>query len=346
MKGFSFSNEVILYLLRQSQDSDPQDTIPKLFLARPQLLSLHSKQRLIPSPPSHNHLKRDQAFLYKFSCLINKGTKYFEEGVLYAAEGFGDPPPNYGPNPFRDNGWTLTEEEDPRPSIWDEVFESIPPRAPNPDEYSPVRLTQDAEFANAWRKDNKATEAAYNGFYIPISNTILMTYTYSPRFRLRQSGGIPEPQIEQHIPRLNTVSDIVWQTWMTRAPEPGKLRFYAIDGVVNEVAAPLMDYLFEKDAEMGWEGRLRGGGCVDVDEESGVLGWRDLRVSIFWEEKEGVGEEEDEGDGEGDSEEKGKDEETGNGKEWFKRCMIWEMIPEGAKSTFDEYESKAEPIRR
>lgn len=166
-----------------------------------------------------------------------------------------------------------------------------------------------------------------------------MTWTYSPRFHVRRRG-IPEKDIEQYIPRLNTVSDVVWETWKANAPKPATLRFYAVDGIINDVAAPLMDYLFKRDAEpdeMGWKGRLTYG--LDSDEgkalfgtpsglavawllirNHGILGRRDLRVSIF------------------------RDEEEDEDKE--KRCMIWELIPEGGKSTFDEYESRIGPIRR
>lgn len=105
-------------------------------------------------PPNQTYRKRDQDFLNKFGCLVNKGIKYFEEGVVYATEGFGDPPPNYGPNPIRDNGWTVSEAEDPLPAIWDEVFADIPPREPEPDEYTFVKLTQDQKFKNAWHEDN------------------------------------------------------------------------------------------------------------------------------------------------------------------------------------------------
>ncbi|KAL8677130.1 MAG: hypothetical protein Q9224_007220, partial [Gallowayella concinna] len=177
------------------------------------------------------------------------------------------------------------------------------------------------------------TRADCNGFYIPFSNAILMTGTHSPRAHMRRKG-IPEDKIEQHIPRLNTISDVVWEQWKSVAHEPGKLRFYAIDTVVNEVSSPLLDYLFRREGspqEMAWEDRLTFG--LDTDEgkalfgapngiavawlltnHHGALGRRDPRVSIF----------------------------RGEGK----RHMIWELIPEGKKSTFDDYVSKNGPIRQ
>ncbi|KAL8996526.1 MAG: hypothetical protein Q9169_003993 [Polycauliona sp. 2 TL-2023] len=302
----------------------------------------------------HPHLKRDQDLLNNFGSLVDKGIKYFEEGIVPAYEGSGDPPPDYGDDPFDDNGWTVREqqEENTIPDIWDPVLEDIPPGAPDADEYELIRVDQDESFANAWSEENDATEAVYSGFYIPISNTIIMTYTYSPRFRISRDNGeaadseddkMPEAEIEQHIPRLHTLSDVVWETWKTRSPDPATLRYYAIHEITNEITKPVMDYLFERnlqsdddeeekeeEEEEGWEARLTYG--LDSDEgkallgtPSGVgmaylminnhevLGKRDLRVSIWREEG--------------------------------KRCMIWEMIPYGEKSTFDEYVSTLERKR-
>ncbi|KAL8780546.1 MAG: hypothetical protein Q9213_006412 [Squamulea squamosa] len=231
------------------------------------------------------HVKRDQELLNRFGCLVNKGIKYFEEGVLYAAEGFGDPPPDFGPDPFGSNGWTTSEGQDELPEIWDEVFADIPPRAPNPDEYELLKLSQDKRFANAWHQDNMETHAAYNGFYIPFSNTILMTSTYSPRWHVRRRGSsIPEAQLEQHIPHLNTVADVVWETWKKTAAHhnPATLRFYAVTGIINDVASPLMDYLFHRDGtplDEGWQDRLTFG--LDTDEGKALFG-TPTGVAVAW----------------------------------------------------------------
>ncbi|KAL8668992.1 MAG: hypothetical protein Q9168_006398, partial [Polycauliona sp. 1 TL-2023] len=102
------------------------------------------------------HPKRDHDLLNNFGCLVNKGIKYFEEGVIYAYEGFGDPPADWGPHPFDDNGWAIEDDEEGIPPAWDEVLKVItPPRGPKPDEYGKVRVTQEEEFDNAWGRDKE-----------------------------------------------------------------------------------------------------------------------------------------------------------------------------------------------
>ena len=118
-----------------------------------------------PNPSNHSsplfhppHTKRDHDLLDNFGCLVNKGIKHFEEGVLYVYEGFGDPPADWGPHPFADNGWTVEDEEEGIPPAWDEVLKVItPPSGPKPDEYGKVRVTQEDEFDNAWGRDKEVS---------------------------------------------------------------------------------------------------------------------------------------------------------------------------------------------
>ncbi|KAL8730526.1 MAG: hypothetical protein Q9166_003975 [cf. Caloplaca sp. 2 TL-2023] len=255
------------------------DLLP--FGRQDQSLALSSLTDFSSQSSHQGHVKRDQELLNRFGCLVNKGIKHFEEGVVYSYEGFGDPPPDFGHDPFGDNGWTVSDAEDPLPAIWDEVFEDIPPREPTPDEYNFVKLEQDQNFANAWHQDNQETGATYNGFYIPFSNTILMTWTYSPRHHVRRRG-IPNDQIEKFIPRLNTVSDVVWETWKAIVNQPAKLRFYAVDGVINSVARPLLDYLFLRDRKttiVEWEDRLTFG--LDSDEGKALFA-TPSGVAVAW----------------------------------------------------------------
>ncbi|KAL8728268.1 MAG: hypothetical protein Q9166_005508 [cf. Caloplaca sp. 2 TL-2023] len=283
----------------------------------------------LPSPPSHpSHVKRDQELLDRFGCLVTKGTFYFEEGIVKATNRFSDPPPDFGDDPFGDNGWSIVEDDDDISEIWDPVFEDIPPREPTQDEYSLVKLDQIMDFANDYDDNNRATNAAYHGYYIPISNTIIMTITYSPQHYVR-GRGVEDDEVKEYIPRLNQVSDVAWEVWTAITNSPQKLRFYAVDGIFNTITSPVMDYLFQRDRpgalNVPWDRRLTYG--LDSDEgkmllatptgiavawilihHKQLLGRRDPRVSIF---------------------------RDGN-----LRCMIWELIPVGEKSSFDDYVSK------
>ncbi|KAL8770987.1 MAG: hypothetical protein Q9209_003406 [Squamulea sp. 1 TL-2023] len=271
------------------------------------------------------HVKRDQEFLSRFGCLVDKGIKYFEQGIVKGTGAFGNPAPNFGYDPFGDNGWTLDDDNDDEiPEVWDDVFEHLPPREPRQDDYSFVKLDQDREFASAEGPSNKPTGAEYHGYYMPFHGSILIKAAFSPTYHMRRDG-IPAAEIKKFIPRLNQLSDVAWEVWKAIADQPKTLRFFGRDEVSNSVTSPLLDYLFTRDRrslEVPWSHRLTYG--LDSDEGKALLatpngiavawllihhhetlGRRDPRVSIF---------------------------QVGR-----RRCIIWEMIPEGEKSTFDDY---------
>ncbi|KAI4091923.1 MAG: hypothetical protein LQ339_008040 [Xanthoria mediterranea] len=104
--------------------------------------------------PHRTRRNREQDPLNQFGALVVKGSKYFDEGAVYAAKGFGDPPPSYGPKPFEDNGQTISEAEDPLPA----VFNRIPPRGPEPDDYMFVKRTQHRAFIYAWHEIHEPIE--------------------------------------------------------------------------------------------------------------------------------------------------------------------------------------------
>ncbi|KAL8995414.1 MAG: hypothetical protein Q9169_004859 [Polycauliona sp. 2 TL-2023] len=307
------------------------------------------------------HDKRDQALLDEFGCLVSKGIKYFEEKLV---KGAGDRPPDFGDDPFGDNGWTLTDDDDDIPEIWDDFFEHLPPREPTHNDYNLVYLNQDRDFTNQWHPKNvvsqpfkyrltvvlmrlgcstrraikalpwlafakgfrQATQSEYRAYYMPFHGTILITTAYSPAYWVKKRG-VRDDEVQQHIPKLHQLSDAVWEVWKAIADKPKTLRFLARDGIRNGVTSPLLDYLLKRDRgtlEVPWDRRLTFG--LDSDEGKALLatpngiavawllihhhetlGSRDPRVSIF--QVEGH------------------------------RCMIWEMIPEGEKSTFDNYKA-------
>ncbi|KAL8752536.1 MAG: hypothetical protein Q9199_005682, partial [Rusavskia elegans] len=189
-----------------------------------------------------------------------------------------------------------------------------------------VRLTQDQLFNNAYGSNILNTDAEYVGHYIPPSSLIIMTDTFSPRYWAHRRG-VPQGQIVEHIPRLNALSDAVWQVWTRLTDQPGSLRYYAVEGIFNDVTSALIDYLLRRDRPresliVPWERRVTYG--LDSDEgkallatpngiavlwllvhRRGTLGRRDPRVTIY---------------------------DPGTS-----RRMIWEFIPPGGKSTFDDY---------
>lgn len=156
-----------------------------------------------------------------------------------------------------------------------------------------------------------------------------MTRTYSPSYRVFIRDGLRSDQVIEHIPRLNSLSDAIWPVWTRISNHPGSLRYYAVDSVVNDVTGPLMDYLLDRDRPDHSAGMTFAQGVtygLDSDEgkallaspngvavlwllvhRRAILGRRDPRVTI-WE-----------------------------GEDGNSRRMIWELIPAGEESTFDDY---------
>lgn len=170
------------------------------------------------------------------------------------------------------------------------------------------------------------TAGGYNAYYYPSHGIILITSAYSPAWYVK-GRGVPDDEVEQYIPRLHQLSDALWEVWKRITDRPKTLRFVASHRITNPVTSPLLDYLFERDrdsVQVPWDRRLTFG--LDSDEGKALLGtpngvavaWllihrhdtlgsRDPRVSIF--------------------------------RVGRLRYMIWELIPEGEKSTFDNYKA-------
>lgn len=108
-----------------------------------------------PSPtfPRSKHVKRDQALLRRFGCLVNEGERFLEEGLVHATGRFSNSPQDFGNHPFRDNGWSEDTANDPNPWEWDEVLDSISGGMPPMEQIFHVRLSQDQLFNNAYHRN-------------------------------------------------------------------------------------------------------------------------------------------------------------------------------------------------
>ncbi|CAO1601202.1 hypothetical protein XANCAGTX0491_004869 [Xanthoria calcicola] len=89
--------------------------------------------------------------------------------------------------------------------------------------------------------------------------------------------------IVEHIPRLNTLSDAVWQVWIRLTDQPGSLRYYAVENIFNEVTAALIDYLLPRDRSRAsiapWECRVTYG--LDSDEGKALLATPNS-IAVLW----------------------------------------------------------------
>lgn len=169
--------------------------------------------------------------------------------------------------------------------------------------------------------------------YIPQNNAVLMYLTVSPRYNVGQRR-VAEEDISKQIPRMSQLSDLVWYTWTGVTANPGSLRYYAVDGIVNDVAKPLMLEIFQArrgTTDVPWSKRI----TFDLNSDEGkalfgcpngiavnwllihhaaVLGRREPRVTIF--------------------NAKGTNNMSNN------LCMIWDLIPAGQKGSFGKVEKE------
>ncbi|KAL8648493.1 MAG: hypothetical protein Q9226_005970 [Calogaya cf. arnoldii] len=286
---------------------------------------------------SSDRLHAKRALSSQYTCLIEKGKQYWEQGVLPAFDG-----QSRFPNPFftggaesqiqdqlLDSGWTSNEDNARLGDHWKDAFRGIAGGIPD-DNVDVVRtfLDQSQDFDNGYG-EQRATSAQYHGLYIPHNAAIIMFLTISPRNKV-QRRRVPAPDIPKYIPRLNQLSDLVWMAWDNLVENPEVLRYYAVERIINQVASPLMDEIFKQrrggTIDVPWSQRL----TFDLESDEGkalfaspngiavnwllihhaaLLGRRMPRVSIF--------------------------NPGGNN-----RCMIWDLVPGGGEGSFGEAEDE------
>lgn len=127
------------------------------------------------------HVKRDQELRDRFGSLVCKGRKYFVKGVSQASRMGINQGPDFGQDAFRDNGWTVSIPRNNVPPTWAPVFENIPPRVPNRDEASFVKLEQDKAFTNNWRQNNEVRSLSTTVPRLTSANSYILIDVSSPR---------------------------------------------------------------------------------------------------------------------------------------------------------------------
>ncbi|KAL8748929.1 MAG: hypothetical protein Q9184_007019 [Pyrenodesmia sp. 2 TL-2023] len=285
---------------------------------------------LIPLHHRH-HIPIKRAVRPEFQCLVAKGKKYWEEAVLPAFAGQSRyPPPDFGTeeeDPLEESGWTEEDELRPSPPEWAEVLEKTEGKVPRSDVHH-ISLSQYGEFENDGGVQ-KATEGVYWGWFIPENDMVIMYLTASPTYQLGQ-GDVAAADIPARLPRMHQLSDLVWLSWEGVAEDPGSLRYYAVQGVKNQVSADLIKSILQArrgTADVPWERRV----TFDLNSEEGMalfgcpngiavnwllihhaveLGRREPRVTIY------------------------QKAELGEGGV----MMVWDLVPVGKQGSFGDVE--------
>ncbi|KAI4248499.1 MAG: hypothetical protein L6R40_001060 [Gallowayella cf. fulva] len=284
--------------------------------------------------PFSSHAKRTLS--EPFHCLIEKGQQYYEQGVLPAFDG-----QSRFPNPFtggsesgiedllEDSGWASNDDNTRLGKHWKDAFGSMAGGVPD-DNKDVIRifLDQSGDFVNDYGKQD-ATSATYHGLYVPHNGAIIIFLSVSPRNKVERRR-VPMEDIPKYIPRLNQLSDLVWLAWDNLVENPEVLRYYAVEGIFNAVAKNLMDEIFQQRRgttnDIPWSLRL----TFDLKSDEGkalfaspngiavnwllihhasLLGRREPRVTIF---------------------------NPGGSN----RCMIWDLVPQGASGSFGDVEEE------
>ncbi|KAL8776269.1 MAG: hypothetical protein Q9213_008331 [Squamulea squamosa] len=288
--------------------------------------------------PLHNQTHDKRALDPTHNCLVEKGRKYWEEGVLPAFDGHSPfPTPNFGDavDKLADSGWMSFEASKQLPKWWYDAFKSDRKwwggKKPRED-VQEIYLEQSHDFKNEFG-EWPATSAQYHARYMPKHDAILTTLCNSPRFKLGQRG-VPAEDIPKQLPRMNQLSDLLWYTWDLETDHPESLRYYAVEGIVSTVVRPLMMEIFQArrgTEDVPWdkritfdltsdEGKALFGSPIGVAvnwfliHHAAVLGRREPRVTIF------------------------NPVRTNNRGNNY--CMIWDLIPEGKKGSFGKVEKE------
>ncbi|KAL8996525.1 MAG: hypothetical protein Q9169_003992 [Polycauliona sp. 2 TL-2023] len=284
---------------------------------------------------SRHQIHTKRALGEQFSCLIQKGKQYWEQGVLPAFDA-----ESRFPNPFSntggetqiqdlllDSGWTSNDDNSQLGEHWKEAFRNMAGGVPD-DSRNVIRifLDQSMDFEND-HGQQRATSATYHGLYIPHNGAIIIFLSVSPRNKVERRR-VPPESIPTYIPRLNQLSDLVWLAWDNLVENPEVLRYYAVERIFNAVSGPLMDEIFRQrrgtTGDIPWSRRI----TFDLDSDKGtalfaspngvavhwllihhavLLGRRRPRVTIF---------------------------NPGGSN----RCMIWDLVPEGGQGSFGNAE--------
>ncbi|KAL8928627.1 MAG: hypothetical protein Q9172_000842 [Xanthocarpia lactea] len=281
------------------------------------------------------HVKR--YLTQQWRCLVQKGRIYWEEGVLPAFAGqtqYQTPDFGEGEDVLNSLGWTSSEEDEeaettPIPSYWDDALEATQFGKPTEDGLVYIKVEQDRSFENAYGQ-RQATGARYYAFY-SLNGLIMVTDSFSPTYRLEKTFGIPTIDVPKYLSRLHQLSDVLWFQWDGYSSTPGSLRYYAVDGIINEVASDLIDEILEfrrPSNDVSWSDRV----TFDLNSQEGKallacpngiavawllihhaseLGPREPRVTIF--------------------------NPRGNN-----RMMIWDLVPVGQQGSFGDVAEEAE----
>ncbi|KAI4246623.1 MAG: hypothetical protein L6R42_009855 [Xanthoria sp. 1 TBL-2021] len=296
------------------------------------------KPDLSPKISVGSHVK--QTLGLRWSLLVEKGKRYWEDGVLPALEGRSPfPTPQWierdlvGDDTL-DTGLAWKDEpEENLPDHWKDVFELIPEgnKADRNDDTTLVSLDHNGASTNI-RGDTGVppTLAQYYTYILSQACAIITTVAYSPSSLLADYGIKPQ-DIPTRLPAVHRASDVLWLVWQSYQPHPSKFRYFAVERTVNTVTEPLMDEIFQArrgTVDVPWSKRL----TFDLSSEEGkallaspngvavvwilmnraeVLGRRWVRVSIF---------------------------NPGGSM----RCMIWELVPVWERGVFGEVEGGRE----
>lgn len=97
---------------------------------------------------------------------------------------------------------------------------------------------------------------------------VIMYLTASPAYQLGEAN-VAAADIPARLPRMHQLSDLVWLTWESVTEHPGSLRYYAVQGIKNQVSLDLIKSILQArrgTTAVRWDRRL----TFDLKSEEGM----------------------------------------------------------------------------
>ncbi|KAL8767874.1 MAG: hypothetical protein Q9209_005766 [Squamulea sp. 1 TL-2023] len=342
--ALSISTTLLLRLHRPTNASNRIDRGGSLDIQPPIQVPLnHSNSRVRNSEHltrlvSQNHTLFKRELSEHYQCLVRKATVYLEKGIVPAVghielnKDIGGPTPEWTKAELKSSGWRRTQYTGKLfDSVWTEAFQMMPHKFPEKKEVTQVEVRQSSDFKNQHGKQ-KATHAKYTMDIVPGSGAIITTYCESPMHKVTIRYMFDKTSITKLLPPMHRFSDFLWYNWDTVVPaKPESLRYYAVQNIEpGSETSGLIDSILlarRRTYDVPWPKRV----TFDISSDEGLVLWASphgLALNWLWIHHGTVF---------------GKRRPyvtifNPSGMFGRNRCMIWDLMPEGGKSTFGEEE--------
>ncbi|KAL8669541.1 MAG: hypothetical protein Q9168_005873 [Polycauliona sp. 1 TL-2023] len=220
----------------------------------------------------------------KYQCLV-EGGMHALQGIVQATGGsLVYPAPNWGKVDDKlanAHGWARTRDDSVKlPEVWKDAFKLMPAplpgykKGPNDTENTVIEWNHRLPYVYGDCRQRIPTGAFIRTMYVPGAKAIISEVAISPPLAITLGAlGITPKNWKDNIPRLASLSDIMWLDWVDLAADPAELRYIARQDVRGNDIEVLTKAIFTKrrgTLDVPWSRRLTFE--VDQTEFLSILG--------------------------------------------------------------------------